>query len=271
MRMLRLFAAAASALCAILGTASAQGPANIDRLYVFDCGQIIIPDMAVVAPDYPHGPYFMVDTCYLIKHAQDYLLFDTGIGDAVAAMPNGKKGNISLFYVTKTLATQLAQIKIAPSDIRYLALSHTHGDHVGNIEMFPQSMLLIQKAEYDWPTKDGSPRINPQHPVKLLTGDYDAFGDGSAVLISTPGHTPGHQSLLVKLKQTGAILLSGDAVHSRADWDERRVTAFDVDKEQTRASFDHIAAVLKQNNAQFWIGHEKSEAPLRKYSPDYYE
>jgi len=268
-RMLCLVALAAAAIFACARPASAQG--TVDRLYVFDCGQIIIPDMAVVSPDYPHGPYFMVDSCYLVKHAQDYLLFDTGIGDAVAAMPDGKKGNISLFFVTKTLATQLAQIKVAPSDIRYLAMSHTHGDHVGNIEMVPQSMMLIQKAEYEWPTKDGSPRINPQHPVKLLTGDYDAFGDGSAVLVSTPGHTPGHQSLLVKLKQSGAILLSGDAVHSRADWDERRVTAFDVDKDQTRASFDRIAAVLKQNNAQFWIGHEKSEAPLRKYSPDFYE
>jgi N-acyl homoserine lactone hydrolase len=271
MRWLHGLAALGVGLCAFATAASAQTDAAVERLYVFDCGQIIIPDMAVVSPDNAHAPGFMVDSCYLVKHGGDYLLFDTGIGDAVAAMPDGKKGNISYFYVTKTLASQLADINVAPSDIRYLVLSHTHGDHVGNVEMFPKSTLLIQQAEYDWPAADGSPRIKPEHPVKTLTGDYDVFGDGSVVLISTPGHTPGHQAMLVKLKKTGAVLLSGDAVHGRKDWDDRRVTAFDVDKDKTRASFDRIAAVLKQNNAQFWIGHEKSEAPLRKYAPAYYE
>ena len=248
-----------------------QGTPGLERLYVLDCGQITIPDMATVSPEYPHGPGSMVDTCYLIKHAQGYLLFDTGIADMVASMPNGQKGNVSLFFRTKTLAAQLAELKVAPSDIRYLALSHTHNDHIGNVEMFPQSMLLVQKAEYDWPAANGSSRFKLEHPVKKLEGDCDVFADGSVVLISTPGHTPGHQALLVKLRKTGAILLSGDAVHSRDDWDHRRVTVFDVDKEKTHASFDRVEAVLKQNDAQFWIGHEKSEAPLRKYSPAYYE
>ena len=86
-----------------------------------------------------------------------------------------------------------------PTDIKFLAVSHTHPDHVGNVEMFPQAMLLVQKAEYEWPNPLGVGRFKPEHPVTKLEGDKDVFGDGSVTIISTPGHTPGHQSLLVKL------------------------------------------------------------------------
>ena len=108
-----------------------------------------------------------------------------------------------------------------PSDIKFVAVSHTHPDHVGNVTLFPQSTLLVQKAEYDWPSPLG-PRFKPEHPATKLDGDHDVFGDGSVVIIATPGHTPGHQSLLVKLRMTGAVLLSGDAVHFKENRDNRQ-------------------------------------------------
>jgi len=80
-----------------------------------------------------------------------------------------------------------------------MAVSHTHPDHIGNVEMFPTTMLYVQKAEYEWPGTDGKPRFKAEHPVTLLEGDRDVFGDGTLMILSTPGHTPGHQSLLVKL------------------------------------------------------------------------
>ena len=94
-----------------------------------------------------------------------------------------------------------------PSEIKYLAISHTHPDHIGNVELFPHSMLLVQKAEYEWPSPFGVGRFKPEHPATKLEGDHDVFGDGSVMLIATPGHTPGHQSLLVRLPKTGALLL----------------------------------------------------------------
>ncbi len=112
-----------------------------------------------------------------------------------------------------------------------MAVSHTHPDHIGNVEEFPQVMLYVQKAEYDWPGEGGAPRFNPNHPVTKLDGDHDVFGDGSVTIISTPGHTPGHQSLLVRLPQTGAVVLSGDAVHFKDNWDNRRVPGFNFSKE----------------------------------------
>jgi N-acyl homoserine lactone hydrolase len=150
-------------------------------------------------------------------------------------------------------------------------VSHTHPDHIGNVELFPKAELLVQKAEYDWPSPFGVGRFKPEHPVTKLAGDHDVFGDGSVTIISTPGHTPGHQSLLVKLPHTGAVLLSGDAVHFKDNWDNRRVPAGNTDKDQTVASMQHMADVMAQNHAELWINHDKAQTDKQKHSPQFYD
>lgn len=132
-------------------------------------------------------------------------------------------------------------------------------------------MLYVQKAEYEWPNADGTPRFKPEHPVTKLEGDHDVFGDGSVVLISTPGHTPGHQSLLVRLPKTGAIVLSGDAVHFQSNWENRRVPGGNFNKEQTLASMQRIADILAKEHAQLWINHDKPQSDAQKKSPEFYE
>jgi glyoxylase-like metal-dependent hydrolase (beta-lactamase superfamily II) len=243
---------------------------GIERVYVLYCGDIALTDMGRFSPGYS-GPGALSGTCYLIKHAQGWLLWDTGLPDAIASMPEGQKSNAGVWTVKKTLASQLAEIGVKPSDINYLALSHSHGDHVGNVKLFAQSTLLVQKAEYEWPDPLGVPRFPPGQPVKKAEGDHDVFGDGSVVLISTPGHSPGHQCLLVKLPRTGAILLSGDAVHTKANWDNKRAPVQNHNHAQSLATLDRMATVLKEHNAQLWIAHEPSEVAARKYAPAYYE
>ena len=76
----------------------------------------------------------------------------------------------------------------------------------------------------------GRPRFKPEHPVTKIEGDHDVFGDGSAVLLATPGHTPGHQSILLRLARTGPILFTGDAAHFRENWEFRRVPSFNTDR-----------------------------------------
>jgi glyoxylase-like metal-dependent hydrolase (beta-lactamase superfamily II) len=160
---------------------------------------------------------------------------------------------------------------VTPAQIKYLAISHTHPDHIGNVEQFPQATLLVQKAEYEWPSPFGVGRFKPEHPVIKLEGDYDVFGDGSVTIIATPGHTPGHQSLLVNLRKSGAILLSGDAVHFKDNWDNRRVPTINFDKDKTVASMQRIADVLAKEKAELWINHDKAQTDSLKKAPDFYD
>jgi len=152
-----------------------------------------------------------------------------------------------------------------------MAVSHTHPDHIGNVEMFPATMLYVQKAEYEWPGANNEPRFKPGHPVTKLEGDHDVFGDGSVTLLSTPGHTPGHQSLLVKLPHTGAVVLSGDAVHFKSNWDNRGVPSINFHKEQTLASMQKISETLNKEKAQLWINHDKAQRDGLKMSPEFYD
>ena len=107
--------------------------------------------------------------------------------------------------------------------------------------------------------------------ARALEGDHDVFGDDSVRLIATPGHTPGHQSLLVKLPNTGSLLLSGDAVHLKDDWENRRVPDINFDKEQTAASLQRMAEVLAKENAQLWINHDKAQRDSLKMAPEFYD
>jgi N-acyl homoserine lactone hydrolase len=267
----------ATAVSAIALPLSAQRApsASVERLYVLNCGEGRAGDQSRWSPGVNVGvPFEMVDNCYLIRHQQGWLLWDTGVTDAIAALPEGQKPDnpaMTQWRRPKTLAAQLDQLGVKPSDIKYVAISHTHPDHIGNVEMFPQAMLLVQKAEYEWPNPLGVGRFKPEHPATKLEGDHDVYGDGSVRIIATPGHTPGHQSLLVKLPKTGALLLSGDAVHFKDNWDNRRVPSQNVDKDKTVASLERMTVLIKENNAQLWINHDKPQRDTLKLAPEFYE
>jgi N-acyl homoserine lactone hydrolase len=271
MKRLALVVASILACCAALQAAVAQpGKPGIERMYVLDCGEIALNDMGRFSPGFS-GPGLLSTTCYLIKHGQNWLIWDTGLGDAIAGMPNGQPSNAGVWRVKKTLASQLAEIGLKPSDVTHVALSHSHGDHVGNLGLFPQATLVVQKAEYDWPGPNNTPRFNPATKAVKADGDHDLFGDGSVTLIATHGHSPGHQCLLVKLPKTGALLLTGDAVHTKANWDNKRAPIQNFDHAQSLRALDRMAEVLKQHNAELRIGHELTEVPRRKYAPQFYE
>jgi N-acyl homoserine lactone hydrolase len=248
---------------------------GVEKLYVFNCGEGTAGDISRWTPGLNEGKTMdFVDSCYLVKHAKGWFLWDTGIADAVAAMPNGltpADPKAVTWRRPKTLAAQLEQLGLKPGDVKMMAVSHTHPDHTGNVELFPQAMLYVQKAEYDWPGANNEPRFKPSHPVELLAGDKDVFGDGSVTILSTPGHTPGHQSLLVKLPKTGAVVLSGDAVHFKDNWDNRRVPSMNANKDQSAASMQKIADTLSKEKAQLWINHDKVQRDSQKMAPEFYD
>lgn len=263
-------------VAALAWTAVAVGAGGgLERLYILDCGQNTGKDQSRWSPGVNEGkPIEFSDNCYLLRHAKGLLLWDTGVPDAVAAMPDGMVvGNGAIVYRrSKTLLAQLAEIGVRPADVTYVAVSHTHGDHVGNIGLFPTSTVLIQGAEYDWAmTQPVKPAFAPTQKIEKLAGDHDVFGDGSVTILSTPGHTPGHESLLVLLPKSGALVLSGDAVHFRDNWEQRRVPAMNVNRDQTLASLQRIAGVLEDKKAQLWINHDKAQSASLRYAPAYYD
>jgi N-acyl homoserine lactone hydrolase len=247
---------------------------GLERLYVLDCGENHGKDQARWSPGVNEGkPVVFSDNCYLIRHAKGLLLWDTGVPDAVAAMPDGMvTGNGAITYRrSKTLAAQLAELGVKPADIKYVAISHTHGDHVGNLDLFPEATLLMQAAEHDWAFAGGKKPFAPHEKIEKLSGDHDIFGDGSVVILATPGHTPGHQSLLVNLAKTGPVILSGDAVHFQDNWDHKRVPSMNTSKDETLASLDRIEKLIAEKKAQLWINHDKPQSERMRYAPAFYD
>jgi len=273
--MLAVLAAVLSLLQACSQPIVSQAPeSGVQRLYILNCGEGVAGDISRWSPGVNVGKSMpFAGSCYLIKHAQGWMLWDTGLADSVAAMPEGLRPSdprAITWRLPKTLAAQIDELGLKPSNIKYVAVSHSHPDHIGNVDMFRNSMLMVQKAEYDSPG-GSSLRSRPNATVTTIEGDRDVFGDGSVIIISTPGHTVGHQSLLVKLPRTGAVLLSGDAVHFKENWDNRRVPSINFNAEQTAASMQRLANIMASDKAQLWINHDKAQRDGQKLSPAFYE
>jgi len=273
--------------------AYASAPTGVERLYVLDCGVGHAADQSRWTVGFNAGqPIDISVKCYLIRHRQGYFLWDTGISDHVATMKDGwLRGTNPATDLTwrraKTLMAQLEEIDVAPEDIQFIGISHSHPDHIGNLELFPKTTVLIQKLEHDFffnPKRTGLPMAPPgsptpefskDHPVTLVDEDLDVFKDGSVFLFNTAGHTPGHQSLMVHLPQTGWVMLSGDAVHLKHNWDHKRIPYFFrlhlEEKLQMAVSMQRMDDLLELYDAQLWIVHDKAQGDTLKHAPAYYE
>lgn len=240
------------------GDAQAGGQ-TVDRVYALDCGELHLQDGGRVSPAMAGKPADLSNTCFLIRSRHGDLLWETGNADALVSTPAPKDTPLVLSR-TRTLASQLADIGVRPSSIRYVAISHTHGDHAGNVDLFPGVTVLIQQAEYDSAFAAGrSAPFAATHPVEKVNGDKDVWGDGSVMLVSTPGHTPGHQSLLVNLKGTGWVLFAGDAVQIQDQWDRWRSSP-ETYNERLAPTMRRIAELVAKHNARVWFSHDPAQA-----------
>lgn len=194
-------------------------------------------------------------SCYVIRHGADVMVWDTGyLPGSVPSATN------------KPLADLLRQVNVNPDDVKHVGISHFHADHTGQLIALKNATLLIGKGDWDGVTanppmpganaKGFAEWIAEKRKVEPLTGDKDVYGDGSVMVLRTPGHTPGHSILLVRLKEMGPVLLSGDAVHFIENYTGFGVPGFNFDRAQTVASIQRMQEIQKNLKATLIIQHD---------------
>jgi len=292
--------AAASVLVAILLAIAGMPNANAgstlpdpakaavaEKLFRLDCGHSLANDESVWTPGDNVGRSIeFSSTCWLIRHGGDWLLWDTGVPETALNDPKGWSTlpKLIVYHLDKTLTDQLAEIGLKPKDISRVAISHTHGDHIGNMGLFSNSTVLMQRAEYSWIHSADGPNDNVNQlmalarkllgtpkDLQLLDGDTDVFGDGSVTLVSTPGHTPGSQSLLVHLRNSGFIILSGDVVHLEQNFEKDIVPSLNTDKAASIASMEKVRQMIATYKATLFINHDKTQTDKLKLLPAFYD
>lgn len=259
----------------LLSLHAAAGP----QLYIFDCGTVRLEslDMFNIKPEESDVRELFVP-CYLIRHDKGILFWDGGLPKAVVGTQPDENAEGPIMRYDRWIIDQLADMDLTPADITYAAYSHLHFDHAGAANELVANTVLMQQAEWDKAFDKGPEFVDTSlfaglktAKLQLIEGDFDVFGDDSVRLIYTPGHTPGHQSLLVMLENTGPIVLSGDLYHTRANRTLRRVPTFNYNAEQTLESMDKIDKLLAQHGATLWIEHDKELADTLKKAPAYYD
>ncbi len=260
------------------------------RLYVLDCGGIHVVDtMRYELRREEVANADLAVACFLVVHPKGTLMWDTGAvpdaewtptGSTVVhrlALPDGQTRDIEL---TRALGAQLREIGHAPESIRFLALSHYHYDHTANANAFVRATWLVRAVERDAMFSAHAPGTTRPDTYAALRKaklaiidreEQDVFGDGSVVIRLAPGHTPGHQMLLVRLAKTGPVLLSGDLYHYPEERTLDRFPVFEFDKEQTRRTRQEIERYLATTGARLWIQHDAGANAALTKSPAWYD
>ena len=256
---------ALSASLALTGLGVFAQPAGTVDLAVtrLDCGTSPGPsDVARFSDVFTHVGLQVpiVYSCYLVKHGDDYLLWDTGQSMSAGAVAP-----------KTTIVNQLAQVNVRPEQIKFVGISHYHPDHTGQVASFPQATLLIGKGDWDVLTSPKPPpNANPDRFTNWIGGagkmealplDKDVFGDGTVIVLATPGHTPGHHSLLVKLKQMGPVLISGDLAHFHENYESNGVPPFNTGRAETLASLDRFKKIAANLKATVILQHDGRDIP----------
>jgi N-acyl homoserine lactone hydrolase len=263
------------------------------RLYVFDCGRLEGGDVSRFRLTRAEmATTDMSVACYLVVHPRGTLIWDAGAvpdGDIQAATGGAESKRYRLVLpnkaerfvtTTRTLRSQLAAAGFAPADVTFVALSHYHYDHTANANLFAASTWLVRPVERDAMFSEKPPdllqpstysALRNSKTIAIRTEDHDVFGDGTVVLKSSPGHTPGHQVLFVKLAKTGPVVVCGDLYHYPEERTLNRIPTFDADEKQTAASRAGLEVFLKQSGAQLWIQHDFIANAKLKKAPGYYD
>ncbi len=251
------------------------------KLYTFDGGSVLANNLELFSQDttYHGQTKEFADAFYVISHPKGNLMWDAGLPEMLVNLPEPFTDPSGAFTVSRkdSVVNQLKSIGIRVEDIKYIALSHSHFDHTGHANVFKNSTWLVQEVEYDSITSLTSQEKNTDNynaikeltNIKKLNGDFDVFGDGSVVIKSMPGHSPGHQVLYLDLINHGPLLLTGDLYHMYENREHRRMPIFNFDVDQTLKSMDKFEAFATEKNAKVYIQHQKEDFNKLPKAPKY--
>ncbi len=266
-KQLAALAASVAALLLPVSGAAQDKAAPALTLTRLDCGTVRVNQLNAFSDTlaYTGQSRDLSVGCYLIRHGETLMLWDFGLPASLKNAELSREGAMSA-SMTRTIVEQLGELGIDAADIGYVAVSHFHFDHIGQLADFPKAKLLIGKGDWDVltsPDKPASVNASPfaawiggGAPVEPVSGDKDVFGDGRVVMLNMPGHTPGHHALLVRLSETGTVLLSGDQAHFQENYDRNGVPTFNTDRADTLASFDRFKGLADNLGATVIIQHE---------------
>jgi len=251
------------------------------KLYTFDGGTVMVNNLELFSQDttYHGQSKEFSDAFYVISHPKGNLMWDAGLPEGLIAMEAPFTSADGNFTVSRkdSLDQQLNSVGLSKSDIDFIALSHTHFDHSGHANAVAHATWLVQQTEYDFITSEESQQNNTDNynaikeltKVNKLNGDFDVFGDGTVVIKSMPGHTPGHQVLYLELSEHGPLLLSGDLYHLYENREHKRVPVFNFDVAQTLASMEAFEVFAKEKNAKVYLQHQKEDFNKMPKAPKY--
>lgn len=254
----------------LAGLTGAQAEGGAVKLYAMDCGTINMLDLAIFSREgqYVGEKNLAADPCFLITHPQGNFLWDTGLPEGLAELPEGLINGPFHVKVKTKLTDQLAQLNLTPDDIHYLSISHSHFDHLGNAGKFAKATFIVNEKERAHMFRDEAradeasfASYSALETAKTIefTDKYDVFGDGTVVIQSLPGHTPGHSALLLQLGNAGPVYLTGDLYHFTKARQNRTVPTFNTDPEQTLVSMDDFEVLVDAAGARVVIQHEKAD------------
>lgn len=239
---------------------------------VLDCGTIAISDLDGFSSsgDYAGLSDTFTDSCFLVRHAEGMLLWDLGLPSGLAGTDGMQNGIFNVSLKT-TLTSQIEGLGLSMDDVDFVSISHSHFDHVGQVDQVQGLTWLVHEdeANHMFPVDGSAPKVAPDQAAlfqafaglekKTFSGEYDVFGDGSVVIFSTPGHTPGHTSLQLTMPETGPVLLTGDMYHRKESRELSRVPRFNHDEPMTRQSMAAFEARAKAMGAKVIIQHEPDD------------
>lgn len=232
------------------------------KLYAFTCGIITGPRGHMMVGEV--GQITFPVPAYLIEHPKGRALFDTGLHPGLRSEPEKRFGTrrAAMFQIDlppgAEISARLEAIDRDPDAIDLIISSHLHFDHVGGNALVRNATLVVQRREWAAGTEPDAAEkraffavdYDLGHKLRLIDGEHDVFGDGSVVCLPTHGHTPGHQSLKVRL-DGGEVVLTADCCYFCQTLRERRLPAMVDDRNQFLASLDKLE-VLEQAGARLF-------------------